>query len=83
MEKGILDTLIQAGGVALVAGIFLWYLDRENKRQEQKDKRTNELIGNHLKHSTDAMERVSIALTKLTTVMENFIRYQKRRKENK
>lgn len=79
MEKNLIDTMIQAGGVATVAGIFLWYLDRENKRQEEKDKRTNILIGNHLKHSTDAMERVSNALTKLTSVIENFMEFQKRR----
>lgn len=75
--EAFIDALIQAGGVAAVAGIFLWYMDREGKRQDEKDKRNNTLIGNHLDHSTQALEKMSNALTKLTVTIDGFNRQLK------
>lgn len=64
IPDALMDALIQAGGVALVTAIFLFYQDRQ-------DKRTNTLISNHLQHSSEAMKKMSNALTKLTSTIES------------
>ena len=70
MEKTIIDILTNSIGAVAVAAIFLVYLDRN-------DKRNNELIGNHLKHSTDAMLQMSNALTKLVSTIDSLKRFIK------
>ena len=65
MPDNLIQLLIQAGPVAVVAGTFLWFLDRN-------DKRNNDLIGNHLRHSTEAMNKMTKALTRLSTIIEDF-----------
>jgi hypothetical protein len=74
MQMDFFKTIIDAGGVAAVAAIFLWYLDRQ-------DKRVNTLMGNHLSHSTDAMEKMSNALTRLSVVIEQFIKRSKEKEK--
>mgnify|MGYP001606051975 FL=1 len=64
------DILTNSIGAVAVAFIFLIYLDRQ-------DKRTTELINNHLKHSTDAMQDMSIALSKLVSVIESLKKFIK------
>ena len=64
------DILTNSIGAVAVAFIFLIYLDRQ-------DKRTTELINNHLKHSTDAMQDMSVALSKLVSVIESLKRFIK------
>ena len=67
------DALINAGGTALVAAIFLWYIDRQ-------DKRVNTLITNHLQHSMEAMEKMAVALNSLVSTINSLRRYLKNNK---
>ena len=73
MDNIIADVLTNSIGAVAVTIVFLFYLDRQ-------DKRTTNLIQNHLKHSTDAMQEMSIALTKLVTVIGSLKRFIKKSK---
>jgi hypothetical protein len=58
-----LINIIEIGGPVLAtASIFLFY-------SEKKDKRTCELIENHLRHSTEAINKNTVVLEKLFTLI--------------
>ena len=73
MEKTLIDIVSNSIGAVAVSAIFLLYLDRQ-------DKRTTTLMGNHFQHSTDAMEKMSNALTKLIVAIESLKRFIKNNK---
>ncbi len=64
MSDNLIQLFIQSGPVAAISLVFLFYMDRV-------DKRTNDLIANHLKHSTEAMNKMTKTLTKLSTIIES------------
>ena len=68
MEKTFTDIITNSIGAVAVAALFLWFLDRNEKR-------TSTLIENHLKHSTDAMTQFVVALTKLVSTIESLKRF--------
>lgn len=71
MESTLFEILKIGGPTSVIVALFLWFLDRTEKRNTS-------LIENHLKHSTDAMEDMSVALTKLVSTIESLKRFIKR-----
>jgi len=72
MPENLITLLIQAGPVAIVSGVFLYFADK-------KDQRVNTTINNHLQHSTSALEKqaksneeMAKAITRLSTIISNF-----------
>lgn len=64
MEKTLIDIITNSIGAVSVSALFLWFLDRNEKR-------TDTLIGNHLKASSQAMIKMSNALTRLVATIES------------
>ncbi len=71
MPENLIQLLIQAGPVAIVSAVFLWFGDK-------KDQRVNTVINNHLQHSTSALEKqaesnkqMAKAITKLSVTIDH------------
>lgn len=65
--------IVKIGGPAVsTAVVFVWYLDR-------LDKRNTDLVGNHMKHVTDAINNNSKVLSKLSILISRFIKYERHR----
>jgi hypothetical protein len=63
----IIEVIKIGGPVLATATIFLFY-------SEKKDKRTNELIENHLRHSTDAISKNTVVLGQLSTLIKIIVK---------
>ena len=64
--------IVKVGGpVTAVSMVFLWYFDR-------LDKRTKELIENHLQHMTEALNKNSKVLEKLSTLINRMMKNNKK-----
>lgn len=63
--------IIKIGGPATaIASIFVWYLDR-------LDKRNTSLIENHFNHITDALNKNTVVLERLSTLLDTFLKKKK------
>ena len=57
--------IIKIGGPSVAtAALFLWYIDR-------MDKRMNELVSNHFQHISDAIEGNTKVLSALTVLIKD------------
>jgi len=60
--------LVKIGGPATaIAGLFLWYFDR-------LDKRTKNLLENHLTHVSEALNKNTVVLERLSILIEKFLK---------
>lgn len=64
MENQIINIITNSIGAVSTAILFLIYIDRQDKRQTI-------LIENHLRHSTEAINKMSNAITKLSGLIKS------------
>lgn len=65
MEKTVSDIITNSIGAVAVAVVFLWYIDRQDQRQQ-------ELLERHIGRLVDATNKMSNVITKLiNTVSRN------------
>ena len=63
--------IIKVGGpVTAISFVFLYYIDR-------MDKRTKNLVENHLTHLTQAMNKNTVVLERLATLLDRSLRKKK------
>lgn len=58
----LLEIIKMGGPVTAVSGLFLWYFDR-------LDKRTKNLLENHLQHVTESMNKNTVVLERLSVLL--------------
>ena len=66
----VIEVIKIGGPTTAVSVIFLWFFDRVNKR-------TTILIENHLKHETDAINKNTVVLEHLSTLIEHWMKKKK------
>ena len=60
--------IIKVGGpVTAISVVFLYYIDR-------MDKRTKNLVENHMNHTSEAINKNTIVLEKLSVLIEKFLK---------
>lgn len=79
--NGIEEIIAQNVSAVIMAVVFIWYLDRNNKRNEERYDKFDRTINNHLSHATDAQiqsakanEILARQLSDLTKVITRFIK---------
>ena len=60
-----LTQFIELGATVVVVGLFLLYLLRKDKQAAEKDKRFNNLIANHISHSTQTQTELKNSIREL------------------
>lgn len=68
--ESLLEIIKIGGPATAVSAIFLWYFDR-------LDKRTKNLIENHLSHLTEAMNKNTVVLERLATLLDRSLKKKK------
>lgn len=59
MAAEVLSLLTQSSGAALVTGMFLWYLVKQDKRSDNRQSQFNTIITDYLKENTKSQVTLS------------------------
>ena len=88
MEAGIVSALIQAGGAVAVAIAFIWYLDRRDKAQVEKDKQAQSFFqemhtedNKSVTKLADVIDSLVEKVQALTTKFDNHDQYERQKFE--
>lgn len=63
--------LVQLGGTVVVVAFFIWYLNKRDKINDEKDKRWAQTLNHYLRDSLNVKKDLAVKLQRNTDVLEN------------
>ena len=63
--------IAELGGIVAVVGLFIWYLQKKDKRSSEKDDKFGNIISNHIVHSTKVQTELKDIIREVLRFLKN------------